>query len=88
MCLPNKRQKDNFAEPKESGKDQKPPPVTSNPSQSPPLAPAPAPATQTQTTDTMSAPKVAIVIYSMYGHVAKRMIFPLWYSVADLTISD
>ncbi|TEB31059.1 flavo protein WrbA [Coprinellus micaceus] len=38
-----------------------------------PAAPssAPAPATTLATETTMSAPKVAIIIYSMYGHIAK-----------------
>jgi NAD(P)H dehydrogenase (quinone) len=69
MCFPSKRQRDNFVETKESATDQNPPPAAST---SQPSSP-PAPATQTQTADTMSSPKVAIVIYSMYGHVAKRM---------------
>ena len=42
--------------------DDKKPASTKKPSSS---TPAPAP--------TMSSPKVAIVIYSMYGHIAKRM---------------
>jgi NAD(P)H dehydrogenase (quinone) len=68
MCFPSKRQGDNFAETKESAADQNPPAVESTTaSQQPP------PPTQTHTADTMSGPKVAIVIYSMYGHVAKRM---------------
>jgi len=66
MCFPSKRQGDNFAETKESAADQNPPAVESTTtSQQPP------PPTQTHTADTMSGPKVAIVIYSMYGHVAK-----------------
>lgn len=34
-------------------------------------APTPAPATLPAQASTMSAPKVAIIIYSMYGHIAK-----------------
>jgi len=65
MCFPNKRQKDNFAE---AGTDKKPAPVPSTSTQPSPSAPV----TQTQTTThNMSPPKVAIVIYTMYGHIAK-----------------
>jgi len=64
MCFPSKQQKDNFAE---TETDKKATSVASASKQSPSSPPV----TQTQTTDNMSAPKVAIVIYSMYGHVAK-----------------
>jgi len=58
MCF-TKRQQDNFAE-----NDIKPAPNAPVPSTS-------SPPTTTQSPDTMSPPKVAIVIYSMYGHIAK-----------------
>jgi len=70
MCFPSKRQRENFVDTKASGADQNPPANIASSSQQPPPAPA---TTQTQTADTMSGPKIAIVIYSMYGHVAKRM---------------
>jgi len=79
MCFPSKSQKDNFTETpvsKENGtKAEKSPP--SNP---PPTSNSTAPITETpvlppvatpQTDADMSAPKVAIVIYTMYHHVAK-----------------
>ncbi|KAK0434216.1 NADH-quinone oxidoreductase [Armillaria borealis] len=62
MCFPGKRRKDNFdnaikADPKAaSTSSQSPPPSTSTAKSSP--SPA-------------MAPKVAIVIYSMYGHITK-----------------
>ncbi|PIL27382.1 hypothetical protein GSI_10530 [Ganoderma sinense ZZ0214-1] len=62
MCFPGKRLKSNHA-------DDAPPPAKSPPA--PAAPPAPAPATQPATPATMSSPKVAIVIYSMYGHIAK-----------------
>jgi len=63
MCFPSKRQQNNFSE-TESGavKDKKPAAVASTPPQSP---------TTTNTSDKMAGPKVAIVIYTMYGHIAK-----------------
>ncbi|KAJ3977468.1 NADH-quinone oxidoreductase [Lentinula raphanica] len=74
MCF-TKRQKNNFDdENKEAGngikkttdeKKIKPPPV-SEPETAPTNTTVPAAAT-----NTMSSPKVAIVIYSMYGHIAK-----------------
>ncbi|KAF5383074.1 hypothetical protein D9615_004879 [Tricholomella constricta] len=76
MCFPNKRQKDNFADNanqnKSTTKGQ-----TSAASQKPPSTPpttkAPVlpPVTTPQTETTMAPPKVAIVIYTMYGHIAK-----------------
>jgi len=60
MCFPTKKQKDNFTDrpttkPETSSSSEPKPPTTS---------------TQPNVT-TMSSPKVAIVIYSMYGHIAK-----------------
>jgi len=65
MCFPSRRQKDNFAESTGTGKSPQsdPAPVASASTQPP--------TTQTQVTEDMSSPKVAIVIYSMYGHIAK-----------------
>jgi NAD(P)H dehydrogenase (quinone) len=68
MCFPSKRQKDNFASAEgksETNKKRSTPAVSSSEPPPPPHT------TQTQPTDKMSPPKVAIVIYSMYGHVAK-----------------
>jgi len=56
MCFPNKRDKDKKAP---------------TPSASAPTPPTSDPITQVSTTNKMTGPKVAIVIYSMYGHVAK-----------------
>ena len=60
MCFPGKRLKNIFSD------DDKKPASTKKPSSSPP-----APATTPAPASTMSSPKVAIVIYSMYGHIAK-----------------
>jgi NAD(P)H dehydrogenase (quinone) len=67
MCFPTKKQKDNFADsdqpaPKE---DKKTTTQSSSSSQPPTTIPT------TTTTQPTMAPKVAIVIYSMYGHIAK-----------------
>lgn len=63
MCFPGKRQKANFAE--KTNKPATPASAsTTNPNK---------PSTTTRTTtSTMAGPKIAIVIYSMYGHIAKR----------------
>ncbi|OCH88519.1 1,4-benzoquinone reductase [Obba rivulosa] len=62
MCFPSKRTKNNL-------EDDKPAPAAASSAPTAP-EPTPAPATTTQTTADMS-PKIAIVIYSMYGHIAK-----------------
>ncbi|TFK47632.1 NADH-quinone oxidoreductase [Heliocybe sulcata] len=62
MCFPSKRQKNNFTD-----DEQKKKPASSN-STSKPAAPTSA---STTPATVMAAPKVAIVIYSMYGHIAK-----------------
>ena len=59
MCF-GKRQKDNFAE------DNKPAPSSTSQPEKPNEPTSTTPAVQ----PTM-APKIAIVIYSMYGHIAK-----------------
>lgn len=90
MCFPGKRQKRNFAEPKPERKDAKAVTVEPIPSSGPVLsAPSPLhlePTASEPPEKTISAPRVAIVIYSLYGHIAKRMSFPmnLSYSVKDL----
>ncbi|KAI0635020.1 flavoprotein-like protein [Trametes polyzona] len=61
MCFPGKRTKKNLSDDVESPKA---PAATTT-------TPAPAPATQTTTATTMSSPKVAIVIYTLYGHIAQ-----------------
>jgi NAD(P)H dehydrogenase (quinone) len=71
MCFPNKHQKSNFEEQQPSSQPQQPTQQESTSSAPPP----PATASTTAITTTAMAPKVAIVIYSMYGHVAKRMYF-------------
>jgi NAD(P)H dehydrogenase (quinone) len=71
MCFPSKRQNDNFSSSEgKSETDKKRPTPVATSSESPP---PPTHTTKIQPTDKMSPPKVAIVIYSMYGHVAKRM---------------
>ncbi|KAG6331648.1 hypothetical protein ID866_7439 [Astraeus odoratus] len=77
MCFPSKRQKNNFtdAEPtraaaKAAGDKQveKPKPAASTPAPSlPALVPVAESSQQTRT----AGPRVAIVIYSLYGHIAK-----------------
>ncbi|KZP26025.1 hypothetical protein FIBSPDRAFT_363468 [Athelia psychrophila] len=65
MCFPGKRQKANFTEDKK--------PATSSATST--STPASKPTTTTSATASimiMSGPKIAIVIYSMYGHIAKR----------------
>lgn len=65
MCFPGKRQKALLSDEPESSTKKAAPPVKETP--------APAPVTPVATTEVakMSSPKVAIVIYSMYGHIAK-----------------
>ncbi|CAL1709330.1 unnamed protein product [Somion occarium] len=77
MCFPGKRQKDLLSDDAKASK----PPASANGPQPAPVAAssapatepaAPVPATTTTTAEsTMSSPKIAIVIYSMYGHIAK-----------------
>ncbi|KAG6910725.1 flavodoxin-like fold protein [Tephrocybe rancida] len=78
MCFPNKRQKDNFTDNASTNKEATKGTAVPAASQSTPV-PAPAsaaapvlpPVTTTQTTEApMAPPKVAIVIYTMYGHIA------------------
>jgi len=54
---------------------QQPASSTAPTSSEPPILP-PVAKTDTITTE-MAAPKVAIIIYTMYGHIAKGMQFPL-----------
>ncbi|KAI0349775.1 flavoprotein WrbA [Trametes cingulata] len=79
MCFPGKRLKNNHAD---DSKPAQPPAPTAAPAAAataPATDPAPAPApepnpasvTETAPAATMSTPKVAIIIYSMYGHIAK-----------------
>ena len=87
MCFPSKRQKnllsdDTTKKPApEAIKAQEP--VAAQPSTAPsnPTEPTPAPTTATTTTADMAGPKIAIVIYSMYGHVAKGNCYLLQASV-------
>ncbi len=69
MCFPGKRFKKNHSDDPESAKA--PASAAPAPTTTPAPAPAPAPATQTAPETTMSSPKVAIIIYSLYGHIAK-----------------
>ena len=70
MCFPSKKQAKLLAEDSPASK-----PSTTPKPQPPKEQPAPPAATSTTATTpavTMSSPKVAIVIYTMYGHIAKR----------------
>jgi len=58
MCFPTKRQKENFADKNTQSAAPPDPSTSSQP-------------TTTQAPVAMSSPKVAIVIYSMYGHIAR-----------------
>lgn len=62
MCFPSKRQKNNFV-------DEVTP--SSNGSHTEKKVSEPAPQINTLLPVTMSSPKIAIIIYSMYGHIAK-----------------
>ncbi|EJF56769.1 flavo protein-like protein [Dichomitus squalens] len=64
MCFPGKRLKNNHSEDTQPASKSKSSPASSAP------APTPAPAIQPAPATAMSSPKVAIIIYSMYGHVA------------------
>ncbi|TFK78458.1 hypothetical protein K466DRAFT_668433 [Polyporus arcularius HHB13444] len=59
MCLPGKRLKKTFSDD-----------VESKPTK-PAAAPAKSSPTSTSTKASSMSPKVAIIIYSMYGHIAK-----------------
>ncbi|KDQ60440.1 benzoquinone reductase [Jaapia argillacea MUCL 33604] len=65
MCFPSKRQKANFTD-----KDEQPQPSAPATALEPSVAPA-STTSPALDTATMSAPKLAIIIYSMYGHIAK-----------------
>ena len=79
MCFPGRRQKDNFAEPKPERDDKNAVGVEPAPSSArvacthstvlPPSA-------QASSETVMSAPRVAIIIYSLYGHITKRVSVP------------
>ncbi|KXN87100.1 Protoplast secreted protein 2 [Leucoagaricus sp. SymC.cos] len=84
MCFPSKRQKDNFTDEAtktkpsntqngSDGKDTKAEkseaPATTTTTPPAPAAPSTVPASATN--DNMSAPRLAIIIYTMYGHVGK-----------------
>ena len=68
MCFPGKRLKKTFSDDIES----KPKPKPAAPAPAPAKS-SPAAATSTPTKASAMSPKVAIVIYSMYGHIATRM---------------
>ncbi|TFK47630.1 NADH:quinone oxidoreductase [Heliocybe sulcata] len=71
MCFPSKRRKDDSLEEdgqnKRSRSAQQPPADSTNT----PAFADPEPATAHTTDPTMSSPRLAIVVYTMYGHVAK-----------------
>lgn len=73
MCFPSKRQKSNFDESNASADNKKPFATSAKPTSQPPSSSAPTtePTASTPAQANMSSPKIAIVIYSMYGHVAK-----------------
>jgi NAD(P)H dehydrogenase (quinone) len=73
MCFPNKKQNTNFTDDTEKRDNEKPTKGLNSPTapsiQSPPTIP---PITNNTLNVDMSSPKVAIIIYSMYGHILKR----------------
>ncbi|KIY48717.1 NADH-quinone oxidoreductase [Fistulina hepatica ATCC 64428] len=76
MCFPTKRQRANFSDDideKLQAKPIKPAVSPDNPSasSSPTSAPPASASSTAQVTVNMSSPKIAIVIYSLYGHIAK-----------------
>ncbi|EIM87626.1 NADH-quinone oxidoreductase [Stereum hirsutum FP-91666 SS1] len=82
MCFPSKKQKNLLSDDPAPSTDKsiKQAPTQSSKPQPPPVEPTPAAAastvppsanTTTSPASTMSSPKVAIIIYSMYGHIAK-----------------
>ncbi|KAG6850071.1 ubiquitinated histone-like protein Uhp1, partial [Blastosporella zonata] len=71
MCFPNKRQKDNFADNVSQNKTTTKGTTAPAATPSAPAAPAIPPVTSTQTEAPMAPPKVAIVIYTTWGHIAK-----------------
>ena len=86
MCFPSKKQNNNFTEDTnkekvptstEKGGNAKPTkgqPVSTASTSASPLPTAPQillPPLTTQTQPNMTTPKVAIIIYTMYGHIAK-----------------
>lgn len=68
MCFPGKRQKDNFTEPTPTPLGTK---AQVNQPEQPVSAPAALPPLTSTSQTNMSAPRVAIVIYSLYGHITK-----------------
>ncbi|KAG1860887.1 putative 1,4 benzoquinone reductase [Suillus subluteus] len=71
MCFPGKRQKDTFAEPKPTPlADTKAQPIQPEQPVSPSILPPLSPISQVAQPN-MPAPRVAIVIYSLYGHITK-----------------
>ena len=73
MCFPNKKQKSNFTDETEKRDNGKPTKGPKSPT-TPPIESTPSipPITNNPLNLDMSSPKVAIIIYSMYGHIAKR----------------
>jgi NAD(P)H dehydrogenase (quinone) len=80
MCFPTKRQKDNFTDDKPKPQVPKPEastaPASTAPTAPTTVAPSPAPslpplAKTTEEEEEMAPPRIAIVVYSMYGHINK-----------------
>ncbi|KZT10401.1 benzoquinone reductase [Laetiporus sulphureus 93-53] len=70
MCFPRKRTKNQLSDDDRTPNTSKPAEKDIKPTQSS-TAPTQAPASTATVTETMSSPRIAIVIYSMYGHIAK-----------------
>ncbi|KAG6855933.1 flavodoxin-like fold protein [Tephrocybe sp. NHM501043] len=76
MCFPNKRQKDNFTDNANTNKETTKgtaasiPPPQSTPAPAPSTVPVIPPVAYQTTDNPMAPPKVAIVIYTTYGHIA------------------
>ncbi|KAJ7633716.1 flavoprotein-like protein [Mycena rosella] len=71
MCFPSKKQKANFDTEPTTTKAAAANTKAAAPAASAPAAPPPTTTTETATTKSMAGPKIAIVLYSMYGHITK-----------------
>ena len=81
MCFPSKKQKALYSD--EATKQAPPPPDTKAPEPAAPTSStAPVISTTPANTSSQMAPNVAIVIYTMYGHIAKcsyPISYPLYF---------
>ena len=73
MCFPGKRQKNLLADDQEKKAPATPTATTTKPASAPAAKNGSVPVVQATIPSSKMAPRVAIVIYSMYGHIAKCM---------------